>query len=171
MLATLGVRTPAGELARSADAAVAIADRIGYPVAMKAQAAQLAHKTEAGGVGLGVADVRPSQDLGGVARQRRTRTAGPEARRRSGRSMSPRGIELVVGARRDPRWGPVVMVGLGGIWVEALGDVRLMAPYLTEAEIIDELGKLKTAKLLQDSAARRRSTSRRWRPWPRRSGA
>ena len=42
-----------------------------------------------------------------------------------------------------------VMVGLGGIWVEALGDVRLMAPDLTEDEIVDELGKLKTAKLLQ----------------------
>ena len=41
-----------------------------------------------------------------------------------------------------------VMVGLGGIWVEALGDVRLMAPDLTEDEIVDELGKLKTAKLL-----------------------
>src|SRR5207302_5949321 len=56
VLAALGVRVPAGELARSADAAVAIADRIGYPVAMKAQAAQLAHKTEAGGVALNVAD-------------------------------------------------------------------------------------------------------------------
>jgi acyl-CoA synthetase (NDP forming) len=43
----------------------------------------------------------------------------------------------------------VVMVGLGGIWVEALGDVRLMPPDLTEAEIVEELGKLKTAKLLQ----------------------
>ena len=64
-------------------------------------------------------------------------------------AMSPRGLELVVGARRDPRWGPVVMVGLGGIWVEALGDVRLMPPDLTEDEIVEELGKLKTAKLLQ----------------------
>jgi succinyl-CoA synthetase beta subunit len=64
-------------------------------------------------------------------------------------AMSPHGLELVVGARRDARWGPIVMLGLGGIWVEALGDVRLMAPDLTEGEIIEELGKLKTAKLLQ----------------------
>ena len=63
-------------------------------------------------------------------------------------AMSPRGLELVVGARRDPRWGPVLMLGLGGIWVEALGDVRLMAPDLTEDEIVEELGKLKTANLL-----------------------
>ena len=150
VLAALGIPIPAGELAASAAAAVAIADRVGYPVAMKAQAAQLAHKTEAGGVVLGVADAdavratwqalhanveraQPGMKLDGVLVE----------------AMSPRGLELVVGARRDPRWGPVLMLGLGGIWVEALGDVRLMAPDLTESEIVAELGKLKTAKLLQ----------------------
>jgi len=149
VLAALGVAIPAGDLARSIEAAVAIADRIGYPVAMKAQAAKLAHKTEAGGVILGVADAdavrktwaalhasveraQPGLNLDGVLVE----------------AMSPRGLELVVGARRDPRWGPVLMVGLGGIWVEALGDVRLMAPDLTQGEIIEELGKLKTAKLM-----------------------
>ena len=137
-------------LRAAVEAAVTIADRIGYPVAMKAQAAKLAHKTEAGGVMLGVAnaqDVRrawkalhdnveraqPGLKLDGVLVE----------------VMSPRGLELVIGARRDPRWGPVVMVGLGGIWVEALGDVRLMPPDLSEAEIIGELRKLKTAKLLE----------------------
>jgi acetate---CoA ligase (ADP-forming) len=149
VLAALGVRVPAGELARSAEAAVAAADRIGYPLAMKAQAAKLTHKTEAGGVVLGVADAdavrkawatlhanverwQPGLKLDGVLVE----------------AMSPRGLELVVGARRDPRWGPVVMLGLGGTWVEALGDVRLLAPDLAEEEIVDELGKLKTAKLL-----------------------
>jgi acetate---CoA ligase (ADP-forming) len=148
-LAALGIATPAGELARNVEAAVAVADRVGYPVAMKAQAAKLEHKTEAGGVMLNVAnadDVRkawktlhdnveraqPGLKLDGVLVE----------------AMSPRGLELVVGARRDPRWGPVVMVGLGGIWVEALGDVRLMPPDLSEAEIVGELHNLKTAKLL-----------------------
>jgi acyl-CoA synthetase (NDP forming) len=117
---------------------------------MKAQAGQLAHKTEAGGVLLGLADAdavrgawktlhanveraQPGLKLDGVLVE----------------AMSPRGLELVVGARRDPRWGPVVMAGLGGIWVEALGDVRLMPPDLTEDEIVAELGRLKTARLLQ----------------------
>jgi acetate---CoA ligase (ADP-forming) len=148
-LAALGIAIPAGELARSVEAAVAVADRVGYPVAMKAQAAKLEHKTEAGGVMLGIAnaeDVRrawktlhdnveraqPGLKLDGVLVE----------------AMSPRGLELVIGARRDPRWGPVVMVGLGGIWVEALGDVRLLPPDLSEAEIAGELRKLKTAKLL-----------------------
>jgi acyl-CoA synthetase (NDP forming) len=150
VLAAIGMRIPVGELAHSAEAAVGVAERVGYPVAMKAQAAKLAHKTEAGGVVLGVADsgavrrtwaelhanvesVQPGLRLDGVLVE----------------AMSPRGLELVLGARRDPRWGPVLMLGLGGIWVEALGDVRLMAPDLTEDEIGEELGKLKTAKLLR----------------------
>ena len=150
VLAALGITTPAGELARTVEAAVTIADRIGYPVAMKAQAAKLAHKTEAGGVMLGVAN---AQDV-----RRAWKTLHDNVERAQPglkldgvlvEVMSPRGLELVIGARRDPRWGPVVMVGLGGIWVEALGDVRLMPPDLSEAEIIGELRKLKTAKLLE----------------------
>jgi acetate---CoA ligase (ADP-forming) len=149
VLAALGVRVPAGELARCAEAAVDIANRVGYPVAMKAQAAKLTHKTEAGGVVLGVADA-------GAVRGTWTALLANVERWQPGltldgvlvEAMSPHGLELVVGARRDPRWGSVLMLGLGGIWVEALGDVRVMAPDLTEDEIVEELGKLKTAKLL-----------------------
>jgi len=149
VLAALGIAIPAGELARSVEAAVAVADRIGYPVAMKAQAAKLEHKTEAGGVMLGVANAEEVRSAWNTLHDN-------VARAQSGlkldgvlvEAMSPRGLELVVGARRDPRWGPVVLVGLGGIWVEALGDVRLMPPDLSEAEVVGELHKLKTAKLL-----------------------
>jgi acyl-CoA synthetase (NDP forming) len=56
---------------------------------------------------------------------------------------------MVVGARNDPDWGAVVMVGLGGVWVEALDDVRLLAPDATTQEIIGEIAKLRGAKLLQ----------------------
>jgi acetate---CoA ligase (ADP-forming) len=149
ILAALGITVPAGELARSAEAAVAVAQRIGYPVAMKAQAAELLHKTEAGAVALGVADAD-------AVRKTWTALCANVARAQPGlkldgvlvEAMAPPGLELVVGGRRDPRWGPVVMVGLGGIWVEALGDVRMLPPDLTEDEIAAELGKLKTAKLL-----------------------
>ncbi|MGD0421803.1 MAG: acetate--CoA ligase family protein [Xanthobacteraceae bacterium] len=149
VLAALGIQVPAGELARSAEAAVGIANRVGYPVAMKAQAAELTHKTEAGGVVLGVADadaVRKTWAALGANVERAQ--PGLKLDGVLVEAMSPHGLELVVGARRDPRWGPVLMLGLGGIWVEALGDVRLMAPDLTEDEIAEELGKLKTAKLL-----------------------
>jgi acyl-CoA synthetase (NDP forming) len=62
--------------------------------------------------------------------------------------MAPRGLELVIGARRDPHWGPIVLIGLGGVLVEALQDVRLIAPEASEDEILAELDKLKTSKLL-----------------------
>lgn len=62
--------------------------------------------------------------------------------------MSPRGVEMVVGARRDADWGAVVMVGLGGVFVEALDDVRLIAPDATVDEIVAEIGRLRGTKLL-----------------------
>jgi acyl-CoA synthetase (NDP forming) len=149
VLGALGIKVPAGDIARSANEAVAIARRVGFPVAMKAQAAELTHKTEAGGVILGVTDedsVRRTWDTlhANVGRAQ----PGLKLDGVLVEAMSPRGIEMVVGARRDPQWGPVLMLGLGGVFVEALGDVRLIPPDLTEDEIIVELGKLKAAKLL-----------------------
>jgi succinyl-CoA synthetase beta subunit len=149
VLAAAGVSVPYGKLARSETEAVAVAAETGYPVAMKAQAGALAHKSDAGGVLLNVtgedavregwrtlhasvARSRPDVVLEGVLIE----------------SMGRPGLELVVGARRDPDWGPVVMVGLGGIWVEALGDVRFVAADLPAEAIRRELGKLQGAKLL-----------------------
>lgn len=149
LLAAIGLKTPPGALATSAAEAKTIADRLGYPVAMKAQAAALAHKTEAGGVALHLADAaavhgawemlhanigraQPGLKLDGVLVE----------------NMAPKGLELMIGAKRDATWGPIVLVGLGGIWVEALGDVRLLPPDLPEPAIVEELHKLRTAKLL-----------------------
>ncbi len=149
VLAAAGFRVPEGGLAKTADEAAKIATRVGFPVAMKAQAGALAHKTEAGGVLLNVADeaalrrgwdtlranierAQPGLKLDGVLVEK----------------MAPKGLELVVGAKRDPNWGPVVLVGLGGVLIEALGDVRLLPADLSEPEIIEELGQLRAAKLL-----------------------
>jgi acyl-CoA synthetase (NDP forming) len=62
--------------------------------------------------------------------------------------MSPRGIELMVGAKRDPGWDTVLLLGLGGIWVEALGDVQVLPASADAAEIVAALGRLRAAKLL-----------------------
>ena len=73
--------------------------------------------------------------------------------------MAPRGVELIVGAKRDPEWGPVVMVGLGGIWTEALGDVRLM-PADSPREVVAEIGRLKGARAAARPARRARGRHR-----------
>jgi acyl-CoA synthetase (NDP forming) len=62
--------------------------------------------------------------------------------------MSPRGIELMVGAKRDAGWGTVLLVGLGGIWVEAVGDMQVLAESADKLQIIEALCKLRAAKLL-----------------------
>ena len=125
------------------------AKRVGYPVALKAQAAALSHKTEAGGVMLNIGDdaalragwekmianvkrAAPGVTLDGVLVEK----------------MSPKGLELMVGAKRDPAWGAVLLVGLGGIWVEVLGDVQLLPVDADEAQAIAAMRKLRTAKLL-----------------------
>jgi acetate---CoA ligase (ADP-forming) len=149
-LAAAGLRVPQGGLAKSADEAAEIAKRVGYPVALKAQAAALAHKTEAGGVLLNIADEAA------LRRAWTTLNANIERAQPGLRldgalveKMAAKGLELVVGAKRDATWGPVVLVGLGGVMIEALGDVRLLPPDLPEAEIVEELLKLRTAKLLK----------------------
>ena len=149
ILAAAGIGRPAGGLATSLDEAAGIATRIGYPVVLKVQAAELAHKTEIGGVKLNLADedavraayeelvtrvedARPGTKLDGILVEK----------------MAAKGLELVVGAKRDAQWGPVLLVGLGGVMVEALKDVRLLPPDLAPADIVAELRQLKAAKLL-----------------------
>ncbi|MGQ4601124.1 acetate--CoA ligase family protein [Nocardia sp. R6R-6] len=148
ILAAVGVPVPEGALATSVDEAVAIAAKIGYPVAAKVQAAALQHKTEVGGLVLGIADEAGLRTAWTELNDRVAAATGVDLDGVLVEAMAPRGIELMVGAKRHSAWGPVVMIGLGGIWVEALGDVRLIPPDLAESEIVDELEKLRSAKLL-----------------------
>jgi succinyl-CoA synthetase beta subunit len=149
VLAAAGIRVPDGDLARTAEEAAAVAKRIGYPVVLKAQAAALAHKTEAGGVMLNLADeaaLRAAWDT--LMKNVKRAAPGVTLDGALVERMSPKGIELMVGAKRDPGWGTVLLLGLGGIWVEALGDVQLLPGGADEQQIVEALHKLRSAKLL-----------------------
>lgn len=149
VLGMIGVAVPEGGLATNLGQAQDIAARIGFPVVMKAQAGALAHKTEAGAVLLNI------RDADAVADAWQTLHANVE-RAQPGTAldgilvekMAAPGLEIVIGARRDPNWGPVVLVGMGGILVEALGDVRLIAPDAAIEDIETELRRLRMAKML-----------------------
>ena len=149
-LKSLGIAVPPGALATSADEAVQIALRIGFPVVLKAQASDLPHKSDAGGVIVNLKDEaalrsgwqtlqaniarhRPGLQLDGVLVE----------------ALGAPGLELVIGAKRDPDWGAVLLVGLGGIWIEALKDVRLIPADLSEVAIVAELNQLKAASVLR----------------------
>ncbi len=150
MLAEIGIAVPRGELARSKDEALGIARSVGFPVVLKAQAAALMHKSDAGGVAVGIGDeaaLRGAWD----AMTARVGAARPDLVLDGilVEAMAPAGgVELIAGARRDPAWGEVLMVGLGGIWAEALSDVRLMPADAGVRHIAAELDRLKGARLL-----------------------
>ncbi len=149
VLKALGIPVPEGELVQDADAAVKAAERIGWPVVLKAQADDLLHKSDVGGVIVGLRNAEALRAAFGKLKADVARGApGTALDGVLVEGMSKPGLELVIGARRDPQWGPVVMVGLGGVWIEALKDFQLLAPDLDEARIADALRQLQGAKLL-----------------------
>ncbi len=148
-LAVLGIAVPEGALARNVAEACEIARRIGFPVALKAQAAALAHKSDAGGVVLKITDEATlARAWDSIAASIKKTRPGVALDGMLVESMAPPGLELVVAGRRDPAWGPFITIGLGGIWIEALDDLRLFAADLDRDGILDELQKLKSASLL-----------------------
>ncbi len=136
LLAELGVRTAPSTLCRTVDEAVAAASALPLPVVVKL--AEAAHRTELGGVRLGLADADA------------VRAAADELLAQGPVLVQPQllGVEIAVGALRDPVFGPVVMVGLGGIWVEVLGDVAFAMAPLSRAEARDLLSGLRGHALL-----------------------
>jgi acyl-CoA synthetase (NDP forming) len=150
VLADRGTSVPAGGLAADLAEARLMAGNVGYPVAMKVQADALSHKSELGGVILNITDAArldaaydklmhnlsihaPNVKIDGVLVEK----------------MAPRGgLEMIIGANRDPQWGPVLLIGLGGIWAEALNDVRIMPATASVEEIQRELRKLRGGSLL-----------------------
>ncbi|MGF6466681.1 acetate--CoA ligase family protein [Paraburkholderia youngii] len=149
-LAAAGLPVPKGGLAKSLDEALEIADEIGYPVVLKAQASELPHKSDVGGVAVGLADATALR-AGWDKLHASVKSQRPELVLDGAlvEAMGPRGLELVVGAKRDADWGPVVLVGLGGIFIEVLKDVRLVPADLSEDDIVVELGRLKGAAMLE----------------------
>jgi acetate---CoA ligase (ADP-forming) len=138
-----------GGLAGSADEAVEIARRVGLPVALKVCSAQITHKSDIGGVVLGLgseAEVRA-----GYEKVRAAGMAVPEASV-DGVLVTPMrtgGAELLAGVTVDPAFGPVLAVGLGGIWVEVLNDTSLRLLPVDAAEVGRMLGELRGLPLLQ----------------------
>ena len=149
LLAPLGVPFPKGRFAATVDEATAVAAEVGYPVVLKAQAAALSHKSDAGGVILNIADAAALAAAWDRLYDNVTAyDAGITLDGALVEAMGARGVELIVGARNDPDWGPAILVGFGGVQAELLHDVRLLSPDLTPRAIVAELRALKSGALL-----------------------
>jgi acyl-CoA synthetase (NDP forming) len=149
LLGARGIAFPSGTLAGSAEEAAAAAERLGYPVVLKAQAAALPHKSDAGGVVVGMADAQAVR-AGWAKLQAAVAAARPDLTLDGVlvEPMAARGIELIVGARNDPHWGATILVGFGGVSAELLHDVRLLPAGLDREAIAVELRRLRLAPLL-----------------------
>jgi hypothetical protein len=133
-------------------AAVDAATRVGWPVAVKLDAPGLAHKTDVGAVELGVAD--PKQLVAAI---RRVLAAGREGEPDGVmiQPMARAGVELIVGARRDPQFGHVVLAGLGGIHAEILDDVAIRPVPIDRDDAAAMLDELRGARMLGPVRGRR----------------
>lgn len=150
ILAPLGIPFPRGTFCTTVEQALSAAETVGYPVALKAQSAALSHKSDAGGVVLNLADARELR--AGWARLIANVAAHDAGLTLDGvllEGMGERGVELIIGAKNDPDWGPVILAGFGGVTAEILQDVRLFTPDLPVEAIIRELHQLKQAALLR----------------------
>lgn len=150
MLAAYGLPPMRDRLAQDADEAVAMADALGYPVAIKIQSQDIPHKTEIGGVRLGLPDADRVRTAFGeiVASARHHRPAA----RIDGllvQPMAPKGFELAIGTVNDTTFGPIVMVGFGGTAIELFGDVVHSPAPVSEADAAAMIERLKSARLLK----------------------
>ena len=150
LLAAYGIGDGAREkLVQSRDEAIAAAKAIGGTVALKVQSTDILHKTEAGAVALNAA----TADEVGAAYDRITASA--KAYKASAKvqgvlvqAMAKKGREVILGVSRDPHFGPMLMLGLGGIHVEVLKDVAFSPVPMTPDQAHTLIGRLKGARLL-----------------------
>lgn len=149
LLAACGIPVAEAALARTEEEAVDHAGRLGWPVVAKVVAPTIVHKTEAGGVKVGL------EDAGMVRQAWREILAGAERFQPGVRvdgvlvQRQARGTaELIVGTSRDPAFGPLVMFGLGGVYVEVLRDVLFRVAPVTELEARDMLGGIRGRRIL-----------------------
>jgi acetyltransferase len=149
ILACYGIGVPREIVVCDPDAAVEAAKKIGGQVALKIVSPDILHKTEAGGVKVGLsatADIRTAAQeiLASASRY------APQARLDgvSVQEMAPSGVEIVLGVKNDRQFGPLVAVGLGGVMVELLGDTAVRLAPITDAAARDMLASLKGYPLL-----------------------
>lgn len=141
---------PQGSLATSAEEAVSVSERIGYPVAMKIASPDILHKSDMGGVRLSLSNAEQVRDAFELMMLRITRRA-PEAHIEGVyvEQMTAKGREVILGMTRDPQFGPMLMFGLGGIFVEVMKDVTFYLAPITADEAMQMLMGTRSYALLK----------------------
>jgi acyl-CoA synthetase (NDP forming) len=154
LLAKFGVAVPRSVMVPDAAAAAAACGGLKPPLVLKVVSPDILHKSDAGGVKMGL---KGAAEVGDAVREMMQRPAIGNARVDGFlvEEMAPAGVELVVGGFRDPQFGPLVMVGLGGVFVEVMGDVAFRICPITRLDAGEMLDELKGAALLRGARGRK----------------
>lgn len=150
LLGGLGIPTTQIKLATSAAEAVALSRVIGLPVVLKVSSQDITHKSDAGGVKVGLT-TEPEVAGAFEAIMASCLEKFPDAviEGVTVQNMAPPGLEVIVGVATDPQFGPVLMFGLGGVWVEVLKDVSFKIAPLTKTDAAKAVREIRAARLLE----------------------
>ena len=153
LLASFGIAVPRSVIVPDAAAAAAACGSLKPPLVLKVVSPDILHKSDAGGVIVGL---KGAAEIEEAVRAMMQRPAISNARVDGFllEEMAPAGVELVVGGIRDPQFGPLVMVGLGGVFVEVMGDVAFRICPITRLDAREMLDELKGAALLHGARGR-----------------
>jgi succinyl-CoA synthetase beta subunit len=146
---SFGIPTAPTVLARSADEAAAAAETMGFPVVLKVESAQIAHKSDVGGVVLKLSSGAAVRDaFAQINHQVRTNVPAAKIDGIVVQRMAGDGVEMILGIKRDALFGPVVLCGFGGILVEVLKDVAIGIPPLSKEQARDMIARLRGFAIL-----------------------
>jgi acyl-CoA synthetase (NDP forming) len=149
LITSLGIRTTTMKLAASKTEAEALSREVGYPCVLKVSSVDITHKSDAGGVKVGLnseQEVAEAYDAIMTACQAKYPDAVIEGV--TVQNMASPGLEVIVGMTTDPQFGPVVMFGLGGVWVEVLKDVSFKIVPLTKRDAAKAVREIRASRLL-----------------------
>jgi len=149
LLGQAGINVVPTRLATSRSEAAAISRQLGFPVALKIASPDIVHKSDAGGVKLGLEiQERVEQAYDDILRNVRQKYPQAGIRGISVQKMVLPGIEVIIGINRDKQFGPVLVFGLGGIWVEVLQDVSLRVTPVTRRDAGEMIKEIKGYRML-----------------------
>ena len=150
LLKTAGIPVVETRLAKSKKEAISISNELGFPVVLKISSADVVHKSDSGGVKLGLTN---GAQVGRAYNEiiSSIKKGYPKAKIQgvSVQSMAPPGVEVIVGMSKDPQFGPVIMFGLGGILVEILKDVSFRIVPLTKRDATEMIKEIKGYPVLE----------------------
>ncbi|MEW6044259.1 MAG: 3-hydroxypropionate--CoA ligase [Thermoproteota archaeon] len=149
ILKSYGVKVPPYALVKSSKDAVKAAKKIGYPLVMKIVSPQILHKTDVGGVKVGINSDKEVKQAFNDMYGRLSKKKGVEVKGVLLEKMVPKGIEMIVGLQVDPQFGPVIMAGLGGVMTEVFKDVAWRMLPITVDDAKSMINELKSSKIFK----------------------